>query len=62
MTEEQMIATVGNTAEKKILKAYFEYKAAKYKYESMLDAYEKGEEVCTPFITFTFPDNKGAQQ
>ena len=62
MTEKQMIAAAGGKSEQELIKAYFEYIKAKYKYRAMLEAYTKGEEVCTPLITFTFPDNKGAQQ
>lgn len=58
MTEEQMIAAAGGRSEQKLIKAYFEYIKAKHKYQTMLEAYTKGEPVYTPSIEIVFPDDK----
>lgn len=58
MTEEQMIAAAGDRSEQKLIKAYFEYIKAKYKYRAMLEAYTKGEPVYIPSVEIVFPDDR----
>lgn len=58
MTEEQMIAAAGDKSEQELIKAYFEYIKAKYKYRAMLEAYTKGEPVYIPSVEIVFPDDR----
>lgn len=58
MTEEQMIAAAGDRSEQELIKAYFEYIKAKYKYRAMLEAYTKGEPVYIPSVEIVFPDDR----
>lgn len=58
MTEEQMITAAGGRSEQELIKAYFAYIKAKYKYRAMLEAYTKGEPVYIPSVEIVFPDDR----
>lgn len=58
MTEKQMIAAAAGKSEQELIKAYFEYIKAKYKYRAMLEAYTKGEPVHIPSVEIVFPDDR----